>query len=70
MSAVIEFFSSLSALGWLVFIIVVLILINLRKILFLKSPLDSQDHKHWREKITDMSIAADADHLEQKHRRK
>jgi len=43
-----EFFQSLSVIGYFVIIVVVLGLLNLRKLIFLRSPLDSQQHKLWR----------------------
>ena len=44
----IEFISSLGLIGYFVIIVAVLGLWNLRKLIFLRSPLDSQQHKLWR----------------------
>ncbi len=44
----IEFFQSLGIVGYFVIIVVVLGLWNLKKLIFLKSPLDSQQHKNWK----------------------
>lgn len=45
----VEFLASLSALGWIVIGVVLLGLWNVRKLIFLRSPLDSPQHKGWRE---------------------
>ncbi|MDG0988807.1 MAG: hypothetical protein P8H36_01520 [Yoonia sp.] len=44
----IAFFQSLGVVGYFVVIVVVLGLWNLKKLIFLRSPLDSQQHKSWR----------------------
>lgn len=43
-----EFFTSLGIVGYFVVAVVVLGLWNLKKLIFLRSPLDSQQHKLWR----------------------
>lgn len=70
MNVVFEFFSSLGLVGWFVIILLALILLNIRSIFRLSSPLDSQDHKNWREKLSDMSISEEPKHLQKKHKRK
>lgn len=44
----IEFFQSLGVIGYFVVVVLVLGLWNLRKLIKLRSPLDSQQHKNWR----------------------
>ena len=44
----IEFIQSLGIVGYIVLGIVALALWNLRKLITLRSPLDSQQHKNWR----------------------
>lgn len=43
-----EFLQSLSLFGVLALVIVVLGLFYLKKLIFLRSPLDSEQHKLWR----------------------
>lgn len=44
----IEFIQSLGVVGYFVIGVLVLALWNLRKLITLRSPLDSQQHKNWR----------------------
>jgi hypothetical protein len=61
MQGFIEFVSSLSMTGYILIGIVILILLNLKKIVLLRSPLDSWQHKLWK----DTGGAGDkAEHLE------
>jgi hypothetical protein len=63
MQGFIEFVSSLSMTGYILIGIVILILLNLKKIVLLRSPLDSWQHKLWK----DTGGAGDkAEHLESK----
>jgi hypothetical protein len=63
MQGFIEFVSSLSMTGYILIGIVILILLNLKKIVLLRSPLDSWQHKLWK----DTGGAGDkAEHLEPK----
>jgi len=67
MAGLLEFFGSLSLFGWFLLGLCILFLFNIRKIIRLRSPLDSQQHKSWRE--TQGSIDGGntkADHLEKK----
>jgi len=57
----IEFFASLGIIGYFVIAVVILGLWNLRKLITLRSPLDSQQHKTWR----GTGGAGDPDHLPQ-----
>lgn len=61
MAEIVEFFSSLGVIGWVLFVLCILLLINLGKIFRLRSPLDSQQHKSWRS----TGGITKADHLEQ-----
>lgn len=54
MDSFIEFFKSLGIIGWVLLALCVLILFNLRKIIRLRSPLDSQQHKAWRDNEGEM----------------
>ncbi|WP_375280922.1 hypothetical protein [Pseudooctadecabacter sp.] len=58
----IEFFTSLGLIGYFVIIVAVLGLWNLRKLIFLRSALDSQQHKLWRR----TGGGTPPDHLEDK----
>lgn len=53
METVLDFFSSLSVVGWFVVILCVLLLLNLpgivRGIVRLRSRLDSQEHRLWKQ---------------------
>lgn len=60
MEGLIEFISSLGAVGWGLILLCALILINLGKIIRLRSPLDSPQHKAWRK----AGGTTKADHLE------
>lgn len=60
MEIFIEFISSLGAIGWALILLCALIIINLRKIIRLRSPLDSPQHKAWRK----AGGTTKADHLE------
>lgn len=44
-----EFLASLSVFGWIMIGVVFLGLWNLRRLFFMRSPLDSPQHKGWRE---------------------
>jgi len=44
----IEFIGSLGVFGWILIALCILLLLNLRKILQLRSPLDSKDHDFWK----------------------
>jgi hypothetical protein len=44
----IEFVQSLGAIGFVVLGVVILALWNIRKLITMRSPLDSQQHKNWR----------------------
>ena len=59
-----EFFGSLGVIGWIVLILVILTVVNIRKILVLRSPLDSQDQKLWREKAGEIGGPTKPKHLE------
>ncbi len=61
MGAKMEFLGSLGVIGYVLIALVILCLWNLRRIIFLKSPLDSQQHKNWRQMGVDMD---DPDHLD------
>ena len=43
-----EFFHSLGIIGYVILGVVALLIWKIRKIIFLQSPLDSQQHKLWR----------------------
>lgn len=43
-----SFIQSLGIIGYIVLGIIILSVWNLKKLLFLRSPLDSQQHKLWR----------------------
>ena len=45
---VLEFLGSLGFIGYVVLIVLVLAILNIKKLVFLRSPLDSQQHKIWR----------------------
>ncbi|MXY32754.1 MAG: hypothetical protein F4186_14945 [Boseongicola sp. SB0676_bin_33] len=45
---VLEFFRSLGLIGYVVLAVLILALLNIRKLILLRSPLDSQQHKTWR----------------------
>jgi len=60
LSDIIEFVSSLGLIGYIVLFVIVLCLFNLKKLIFLKSPLDSQQHKLWRR----VGAETNPDHLE------
>jgi len=62
MDGIIEFLGSLGIVGWLLLILCVLIIFNLRKILRLRSPLDTPQHKLWR----NSDVETKADHLDKK----
>ena len=65
MEGLLEFFKSLGVLGWVLVALCVLVLLNLKKIIWLRSPLDSQKHREWRDDIGGMSgSTTKADHLE------
>jgi len=66
LSALIEFISSLGLVGYVVLIVVILCLFNLKKIIFLKSPLDSQQHKLWRS----VGSEPNPDHLDKNKKQK
>ena len=58
---------SLSIVGWVLLMLCVLILLNLRKIIRLRSPLDSQQHREWRDDVSGMhGSRTTAEHLENK----
>ena len=65
MASVLEFFGSLSVVGWVLVVICILLLLNIRKIFRLRTPLDSQQHKSWRASAGSMHGGnTKADHLE------
>ena len=43
-----EFLQSLGIFGYIILGVLALLIWNIRKIIFLRSPLDSQQHKLWR----------------------
>jgi hypothetical protein len=43
-----EFFTSLGVFGYILLAIIAVCLINIKKIVLLRSPLDSEQHKIWR----------------------
>lgn len=45
---VLEFFRSLGVIGYVVLTVLVLALLNIKKLILLRSPLDSQQHRNWR----------------------
>jgi len=47
-SAIFEFFGSLGFMGWCLIALCVLLLVNLAKLVRLRSPLDSQEHRLWK----------------------
>ena len=49
MQEFVEFINSLSLTGYILIGLIVLILINLKKIITLRSPLDSWQHKLWKD---------------------
>jgi len=57
-----EFVQSLGLFGYVVIAIVVLALLNIRKLIWLNSPLDSQEHKNWKR----TGAITPPDHLEPK----
>ena len=57
---VLEFFRSLGLIGYVVLTVLILALLNIRKLIFHRSPLDSQQHKAWRA----TGGATNPDHLE------
>jgi len=59
MDGIIEFLGSLGIVGWL---LLILFIFNLRKILRLRSPLDTPQHKLWR----NSDVETKADHLDKK----
>lgn len=48
LESILEFFRSLGLIGYVVLTVLVLALLNIRKLILLRSPLDSQLHKAWR----------------------
>jgi len=64
MASVLAFLSSLSLLGWVLVVLCILVIFNFAKILRLRSPLDSEQHKSWRS-TGDINKAG---HLEKKYK--
>lgn len=62
MSALVDFFQSLSTLGYIVIALVALCVWNLKSLMRLRSPLDSWQHKIWRSTCGETP----PDHLEQR----
>jgi len=60
----VEFLSSIGILGYLIIGILILFVANLRGIISLRSPLDSQQHKIWRA----TGGVTKPDHLERKEK--
>ena len=61
----IAFFQSLGLFGYILLAIVALLLWNARRLIFLRSPLDSQQHKNWRGSV-DEGVYTNPDHLDPK----
>lgn len=55
-----DFIYSLGVIGYVIIILLIVLIWNIRGIIFLRSPLDSQQHKIWRE----TGGTTKADHLE------
>ena len=63
MDILIEFFQSLGLIGYIVLGFIILFLINLKKIITLRSPLDSWQHRTFQQ----TGGAMKPDHLEKKY---
>jgi len=46
--SILEFLGSLSIFGWILIVLLILRFLNIGKVIRLRSPLDTQQHKLWR----------------------
>jgi len=63
MEGIVEFVKSLSLTGYLLIGLCIMILINIRKLITLRSPLDTWQHKFWK----NMGGTTKPEHLENKN---